>query len=297
LETRITQHWIVSVARQAGLPGAESLDIPADTAVGAAWDAAARRLGVDADTLAARVAEHHHLPLATLPLATLPRAAPSRTEDGTFRLFPAALARGLGVLPLRYTDRTITVAAADPGSEVIAREIAEFTGRTVAFEVASPGALTEALALAYPVAPAPADAPPWPPTASGVARILVVDDDADSRALIRTVLEEHGYRVVEAADGVQALGVLEREGRLDLVTLDLRMEGMSGLELLRHMRAHLATAGVPVVVATGSDDPALAAELFEAGADDFVVKPVDPRGLLLRIQAVLRRRALPLQGF
>jgi DNA-binding response OmpR family regulator len=75
------------------------------------------------------------------------------------------------------------------------------------------------------------------------------------------------------------------------------MKEMHGLEVLQRIRSRVATASLPVVVATGSEDPAIEMQLFEAGADDFVVKPVDAPRFLLRIQAVLRRRsANPLAG-
>jgi CheY-like chemotaxis protein len=287
LETRTTPHWIVSVARSAGLPGADTLDIPGNTAVGAAWDAAARRLGVDAARLTACVASHYRLPLADL----------SGAEARTFRLFPAGLARSLGVLPLRCTDRAISVATADPVSLAAEHEIAEVTGRVVHFEIASPAALVEAIVRAYPGAAEVSVEPPSPrESRERPARILVVDDDADSRTVMRTVLEEAGFEVQEVPDGPEALDALEREGTFDLVTLDLKMEKMSGLELLRHMRGRLSTAGVPVVVATGSEDPNAEMQLFDAGADDFVVKPVDPPRLVLRIRAVLRRRSAAMQG-
>ena len=69
----------------------------------------------------------------------------------------------------------------------------------------------------------------------------------------------------------------------DLVTLDLHMKEMHGLEVLRNIRSRVATAALPVIVATGSDDPSVEMQLFDAGADDFVVKPVDPPRFVLRI--------------
>jgi CheY-like chemotaxis protein len=281
VETRATQHWIVSVAREAKLPGAEALDIPAQTSVGAAWDAAARRLGADPEVLAACVASHYRLPVADL----------SRADARTYRLFPAGLSRSLGVLPLRCTDRAIWAATADPVSMAIEREISQITGRAVHFEITPPGALMDAVARAYPGSEPSAAARTATEAEKVAPHILVVDDDADSRTLLRAALEEGGFRVQEAPDGPEALEILGRDGPFDLVTLDLKMEKMPGLELLRRMRGHLATAGVPVVVATGSEDPSIEMELFDAGADDFVVKPVDPPRFMLRIQAVLRRRS------
>ncbi len=288
METRGSQHWIVTVARAAGLPDADSLDLPAQTTVRAAWDETVRHVGADPHALAGSVASHYRLPVADL----------SRAEARTYRLFPAALARRFTVLPLRCTDRTIDVATADPVSMAAEREIAQITGRAVHFEIAPPAALEEAVARAYPEGAEAGSAGGGPGGDRKAApHILVVDDDEDSRALLRAVLEEGGFRVQEAPDGPEALEILGRDGPFDLVTLDLRMERMPGLEVLRRMRSHLATAGVPVVVATGSEDPSTEMELFDAGADDFVVKPVDPPRFMLRIQAVLRRRSPAARGF
>ena len=111
------------------------------------------------------------------------------------------------------------------------------------------------------------------------------------RLLLSTVLSESGFQVEEAADGPEALKMLRGDHRFDLVTLDLRMKEMHGLEVLRQIRSQLRTAAVPVIVATSSSDPEVEMQLFDAGADDFVVKPVDPPRFLLRIRAVLRRRS------
>jgi DNA-binding response OmpR family regulator len=110
------------------------------------------------------------------------------------------------------------------------------------------------------------------------------------RLLLRGSLEAAGFRVAEAADGPAALAAMAAGDPFDLVTLDLQLGQMHGLEVLKRIRSRLPTAGVPVVVATASGDPDVEMQLFAAGADDFVVKPVDPTRFLLRIKAVLRRR-------
>ena len=108
--------------------------------------------------------------------------------------------------------------------------------------------------------------------AKGGPRILVVDDDASIRLLLSTMLSQNGFRVAEATDGPEALEILRGDDPFDLVTLDLRMEEMHGLEVLQQIRSRLATADLPVIVATASGDPAVEMQLFEAGADDFVVQ-------------------------
>jgi CheY-like chemotaxis protein len=206
-------------------------------------------------------------------------------------LIPARVARKLMVLPLRYTDRALTVATSDPVSLEAEREISYVSGRNVQFEVATPPTLALAVEETYPPhGEERREATPLPSDTAGGPRVLVVDDDADTRRLLRTVLEQKGFRVDEASDGSQALALLQEGGSFDLVTLDLQMDHMHGLDVLRQIRSKRATAAVPVIVATGAGDPAVEMQLFEAGADDFVVKPVDPPRFLLRVQAVLRRR-------
>lgn len=281
METPVIQHWIVSVARAAKLQGADTLDVSSDTDVGGAWDLVAMHTGVDPDALAARVAAHYRLGVADLD-AVDPHAG---------RLLPAGVARRLHVVPLRYSDRILTVATSDPVSMDAEREISHVAGRTVHFEVASPRALGDAVERMYPSQRTLGhELPPLEPDAKGGPLVLVVDDEAEMRSFLRSVLEQRGFRVAEASDGREALDHLAGEEPFSLVILDLYMKDVQGLDVLKHIRSHVRTATLPVVVATGSDDPAVEMELFEAGADDFVVKPVDPPRFMLRVQAVLRRR-------
>jgi type II secretory ATPase GspE/PulE/Tfp pilus assembly ATPase PilB-like protein/CheY-like chemotaxis protein len=120
--------------------------------------------------------------------------------------------------------------------------------------------------------------------------ILLVDDDAVNRTLARTLLQKQGYRVVEAVDGVEALERLERE-RFELMVLDLDMPRLDGRQVLRRVRGAVLTAGLPVVVLTGTHDESAEAEMMDAGADDYVRKPIDAPRFAARIRAALRRRA------
>jgi DNA-binding response OmpR family regulator len=116
-------------------------------------------------------------------------------------------------------------------------------------------------------------------------RVLVVDDDADARWLASEALVEHGFEVSEAEDGHRAQAQVE--GRCpDLVVLDLGLPGISGLDILRWLRA---TRDVPVIVLTGRGDSSDRVVGLELGADDYVVKPFDARELVARVNAVLRR--------
>ncbi len=116
--------------------------------------------------------------------------------------------------------------------------------------------------------------------------ILVVDDDADLRSLITDFLRANGMRVESAANGVDMDARLAAE-RPDLVVLDLMMPGEDGLSILRRLRK----PGGPAVImlsAMGEDTDRIIG--LEVGADDYLPKPCNPRELLARIRAVLRRR-------
>lgn len=129
---------------------------------------------------------------------------------------------------------------------------------------------------------------------SGIAapHALVVDDEADQRLLLRHTLENAGFVVHEASDGVAALENLAHEETISLLVLDLMMPRMGGLEVLERVRAGVRTAGLPVVVVTGSTDPEDEVRLLAAGADDYIHKPIDPPAVARRVDAVLRRSDL-----
>lgn len=122
----------------------------------------------------------------------------------------------------------------------------------------------------------------------GRRKVLVIEDEADIRELVRVNLEAEGFTVVEAADGEFGLALVRRE-RPAVVVLDLMLPGLGGLEVCRRIRAAGETAQVPIVMLT-----ARAAETdrivgLELGADDYVTKPFSPRELVARVKAVLRR--------
>ncbi len=119
-------------------------------------------------------------------------------------------------------------------------------------------------------------------------RVLVVEDDADIRELIRYNLAEEGFTVDEAADGAQALDRMQRR-MPDLVVLDLMLPGMPGLEICRRIRSAPATAQMPVLIVTAKGTEVDRVLGLEMGADDYVVKPFSPRELVARVKALLRR--------
>lgn len=116
--------------------------------------------------------------------------------------------------------------------------------------------------------------------------ILVGDDEAVLRALVRATLSSAGYDVLEAADGDEALE-LARSARPDLIVLDLMMPRRSGLEVLRELRADPELAATPVVMLTARTRAADREAAAEAGADRFLAKPFSPRKLARIVADVL----------
>ncbi len=122
------------------------------------------------------------------------------------------------------------------------------------------------------------------------ATILVVDDDARLRTLLSRYLAENGFRVTTAANAAEAREKL-RFLQPELMVLDVMMPGENGLELTESLRRD--NTGVPVLLLTARGGPEDRIAGFEAGADDYLPKPFDPKELLLRIRARLRRVAAP----
>jgi two-component system OmpR family response regulator len=116
--------------------------------------------------------------------------------------------------------------------------------------------------------------------------ILVVDDDREIRDLLTKFLMRHGLRVSAAKDGPEMMRALD-ERRIDLVVLDLMLPGEDGLSLCRRLRETRSAVPVIMLTAMGEDTDRIVG--LEMGADDYVPKPFNPRELLARIKAVLRR--------
>ena len=119
--------------------------------------------------------------------------------------------------------------------------------------------------------------------------VLVVDDDRDIRDLVARFLRKHQIRVETAADG-RAMMEMLKTARFDLVVLDLMMPGEDGLSLTRRLRA---TSSLPVIMLTAMGEETDRIVGLEMGADDYLAKPFNPRELLARIKAVLRRAGGP----
>ena len=117
-------------------------------------------------------------------------------------------------------------------------------------------------------------------------KILVVEDNTDMRELFCTVLEQHGYNAIPAADGENALEIMDKE-YVDLIVADIMMPKMDGYELIKSLRD--AGYTVPVLMATAKDQFDDLRKAFRYGADDYMVKPVNVNELVIRVEALLRR--------
>ena len=117
---------------------------------------------------------------------------------------------------------------------------------------------------------------------------LLIDDDARLGALVAEYLGKHEIDVTTAGDGPRGLAAL-RKSRPDLVLLDLMLPGMDGLEVCRKIRATAEWSGLPVIMLTAKGEDVDKVVGLEVGADDYLAKPFNPRELLARIRAVLRR--------
>ena len=123
------------------------------------------------------------------------------------------------------------------------------------------------------------------------ARILVVDDIEANRDLLETRLTAEYFNVITASDGQEALSICA-ETPVDLVLLDIMMPGIDGFEVCERLKANAATCHIPVVIVTALDEMADRVRGLQAGADDFLTKPVDEMQLLARVKSLLRLKML-----
>jgi len=123
------------------------------------------------------------------------------------------------------------------------------------------------------------------PLPDNAPHVLVIDDDQKIRDLLARYLFEHGYRVTTAAEAATARAAM-RGLAFDLILLDVMMPGENGLDLARDLKA---TSSVPILMLTARSDPDDRIAGLEAGVDDYVPKPFEPRELLLRVRNILRR--------
>jgi two-component system, OmpR family, response regulator len=118
-----------------------------------------------------------------------------------------------------------------------------------------------------------------------MTQILIVDDDPHIRELLRLLLQNEGFEIREASDGVEALALLE-SAKADLVILDIMMPNMDGWTLCRELREHY---DLPLLMLTAKGETMQKIKGFELGTDDYLVKPFEPLELVVRVKALLKR--------
>jgi len=122
-------------------------------------------------------------------------------------------------------------------------------------------------------------------------KILCVDDELLNRIILRDALEPHGYEVLDATNGLEALAVLEREP-IDVVLLDINMPEMDGLTACRHIKSSESTAHIPIIMITSLADTENRIRGIEAGAEDYITKPFHEGEVLARIRMLLKVKTL-----
>ncbi|MBI3332884.1 MAG: response regulator, partial [Candidatus Omnitrophica bacterium] len=118
-------------------------------------------------------------------------------------------------------------------------------------------------------------------------KILVVDDNEHNLSLLRVILRRHGYEPLLARSGEEALQQVLREPP-DLIILDVMMPGMDGIEVCRRLKEDEETRLIPIVIMTSLNQPEDKVRGIEAGADDFLTKPVNQPELMARVRTTLR---------
>jgi len=127
------------------------------------------------------------------------------------------------------------------------------------------------------------------------AKILIVDDDSDIRDVLKLTLSEENYEIIEAKDGEEALSIITSKP-LDLVLLDYKMPKVDGRQVCLRIKKDLLLRHLPIIMLTGRGDVNDRVGGMDAGADDYVVKPFEPKELLARIRMILRRTTRDLEA-
>lgn len=115
-------------------------------------------------------------------------------------------------------------------------------------------------------------------------RALIVDDSRDMRRVLRSVMTEFGFEVAEADSGVSAMDALAQLGVPDIALVDWTMDKMSGIEFVRAVRADSKLSSMRLMMVTAKDDVSWISEALEAGADEFLMKPVDREALREKLE-------------
>lgn len=120
------------------------------------------------------------------------------------------------------------------------------------------------------------------------SRVVIADDDAITRMVVKALLEREGFEVVAARDGREAIELVASV-QPDLLLVDLNMPEMDGDDVVQVLRGNPSSAPIPIIVLTGERDPGIERRVLGMGADDYMLKPFAPNDLIARVDAALRR--------
>jgi diguanylate cyclase (GGDEF)-like protein len=126
-------------------------------------------------------------------------------------------------------------------------------------------------------------------------KILIVDDEADIRDVLRITLEAENYEVIEAENGEEALKAIQTKSP-NLVLLDYKMPRMDGREVCKRVKKDILLRHLPIIMVTGKGDISDKIDGIDSGADDYIVKPFEPKELLARIRMIIRRTESDLEA-
>jgi diguanylate cyclase (GGDEF)-like protein len=126
-------------------------------------------------------------------------------------------------------------------------------------------------------------------------KILIVDDDPDIRDVLKLTLSEENYELLEACDGEEALKIIN-ENQPDLILLDYKIPKIDGREVCRRIKKDILLRHLPIIMVTGKGDINDKVDGMDAGADDYIVKPFEPKELLARIRMILRHTERDLEA-
>ncbi|MFH1269911.1 MAG: response regulator, partial [Candidatus Omnitrophota bacterium] len=126
-------------------------------------------------------------------------------------------------------------------------------------------------------------------------RILIVDDDPDILDVLEISLSEENYEILKAMDGEEAIRIIKCKP-LDLVLLDYAMPKMNGRQVCKEVKKDILLRHLPIIMVTGKGEVSDKVGGIDAGADDYIVKPFEPKELLARIRMILRRTARDLEA-
>lgn len=127
------------------------------------------------------------------------------------------------------------------------------------------------------------------------ARILIVDDEPDIRDILKLTLAEEDYEIIEAQDGQEAIKAAQSKSP-DLIIMDYKMPYLDGREACRRLKKDILLRHLPIIMLTGKGDITDKVEGIDAGADDYIVKPFEPKELLARIRMIIRRTERDLEA-